>query len=677
MAILSSPDIIESVKKWIHAFAKSNFIAYLYLPASLIYLEVVLFSLAGHIQNPLNTVAMVFVSFATGTVMNLLSSLSKRMRLNAWIAWLLLEITTILFMLFYFVQNTYMNYVNIATVVGGAGGVLTEFGSTIIGIVTHNWTTILLFEAPAILLLFLGPIFRVLRFQKNKPRAYAALLILFAVFELCGAALSVRNRDNRVKLLAEYDFNTVVRCFNLETGLKLDLIYLAFGNPTEDVFVDEGEKPAQTAEAARYGTNSMEFDFSKLASQAADPRQKQVEEYLASQQPSAKNKYTGLFRGKNLIFITAESMSKEMIEEDTMPTLFHMMHSGIVFEDYYQPYWNGSTSTGEFANLLGLIPTKAMASYEETIGKNLYFTMGNELDRLGYFSRAYHNGTVEYYDRYLVHPNFGYEQFIADGNGMEKGLSGGWPISDLEMIQYALPQFQTKTPFNVYFMSITGHFPYFRDLSVMVEKYGDRTKDKGYSDVIDAYICSQIDLDEAVSCLIDELKKDGTLEDTVFVIAPDHYPYGLTKNDAWGTDRNYLPELYGFTPTNMAERDHNALIIWSPVLDQMEPAVVSDPSYSVDILPTLLNLYGIPFDSRLLAGRDCLSDAEGLVIWPDYSWVTSRGTYLALENRFIPAEDAEPVDEEYLQKMKAIVRNKMTFSTSVLDLDYYNRLFPR
>ena len=677
MAILSSVDIIVFVKNWIRAFAKSNFIAYLYLPASLIYLEVVLFSLAGHVSNPLNTVAMVFVALASGTLLNLLSSLTKRTRLNGWIAWLLLEITTILFMLFYFVQNTYMNYVNIATVVGGAGGVITEFGSTIVGIVTHNWATILLFEAPAILLLFLSPVFQVLRFQKNQPRAYAALLILFAAFELCGVGLSVRSLDNRVKLSAEYDFNTVVRCFNLETGLKLDLLYLIFGAPGKAVFVDEGEAAPVSEEAKQYGTNSMDLDYSGLAASETDAYLKRVDEYVSSQTPSSKNPYTGLFKDKNLIFITVESMSKEMIEEDTMPTLFHMMQSGIVFEDYYQPYWNGSTSTGEFANILGLIPTEAMASYEKTIGKNLYFTMGNELGRLGYFSRAYHNGTVEYYDRNLIHPNFGYEKFIANGNGMEEGLSGSWPISDLEMMQYALPQFRGETPFNVYFMSISGHFPYFHDISDMVEKYGDRTKGKGYSDVVDAYICSQIDFEEAVSWLLQELKKDGTLEDTVFVIAPDHYPYGLTKNDAWGTDQNYLPELYGYTPTNMAERDHNALIIWSPVLETMDPVVVSDPSYSVDILPTLLNLYGIPFDSRLLAGRDCLSDAEGLVIWPDYSWRTSRGTYLALENRFLPADGTEAPDEAYLQKMKAIVRNKMTFSTSVLDLDYYNYLFSK
>ena len=368
-----------------------------------------------------------------------------------------------------------------------------------------------------------------------------------------------------------------------------------------------------------------------------------------------------------------------------MPTLCMMQQEGIVFKDYYQPYWNGSTSTGEFSNLLGLIPTKAMYSYEHTLNKNLYLTIGNVLMREDYFSRAYHNGTVEYYDRNQITPNFGYEKFIANGNGMEEGLSGNWPESDLEMMQYAVPQFIDEDPFSVYFMTLSGHFPYFHDLSIMVEKYEDRIKEKGYSDVMSAYICSEIDLEEAMKYLLEELKKAGVYEDTVIVLAPDHYPYGLTKNDAWGTDQNYLPELYGYEPKDLMERDHNTLIIWSPVLNELDPIEITEPTYSVDILPTLLNLFGAEYDSRLLAGRDVLSETEGLVIWPDYSWKTAKASYFALNNRFVPSEkliaeskkadDPEAYLNSYKENMKAIVRNKMTFSSNVIDLDYYNILF--
>ena len=437
-----------------------------------------------------------------------------------------------------------------------------------------------------------------------------------------------------------------------------------------------------------YPDQTMNIDFAALAESETDQNVRGMHEYVNSMPTVKKNAYTGLFRGKNIIFLTVESMSLEMLEEDTMPTLSMMQKEGIVFEDYYQPYWNGSTSTGEFSNLLGLIPTKGMASYKATEGNNLFFTIGNQLMHKGYFSRAYHNGTVEYYDRDILLPNFGYEQYIANGNGMEDGLSGDWPESDLEMMQYAVPQFIDKSPFSIYFMTLSGHFPYFHDLSIMVEKYEDRIAGKGYSDVMSAYICSQIDLDEAMRYLIEELKKAGIYEDTVIVLAPDHYPYGLTENDAWGTDRNYLPELYGYEPGDMMERDHNALIIWSPVLAEMDPIVITEPTSSIDILPTLLNLFGLEYDSRLLAGRDVFSKTEGLVIWPDYSWRTKKGTYYAISGRFVCADGtvidtssgsadsaSDSVDPAYIENMKAIVRNKMTFSSNVIDLDYYGILF--
>lgn len=650
------------------------------MPLSLVYLEIVIRTLAGNVNNTGNIIAMVLVSLACGTILNLLASLTKRPRLNAWIAWLLLEIITVIFMISFFVEDSYQNYVNIATVFEGAGGIVKEFGSSIIAIITRRYMTILLFEIPAILLLFLSPIFHVLKFKRNKPRAYAVLLIVFAVLEAAGIGLSLRTQNNRVKLMAEYEFNTVVRCFNLGTGLKLDLAYMAFGNPYSGAFLEEAAKEP-SSDAAKYGTNSLDLDFAALAADETDPKVKSVHEYINSISPSAKNEYTGLFEGKNLIFISVEAMSKEMIREDTMPTLYHMMTKGIVFEDYYQPYWNGSTATGEYTNLLGLIPTKAMASYEGTIGKNLYFSMGNELMRKGYYSLAFHNGNWDYYDRYLIHPNLGYEKFYAVGTGMGEALSGSYPVSDLEMMQYAAPMFADHAPFNMYFMTVAGHFPYFVKNNVMLEKYQDRTAHIGYSDIVDAYICSEIDYEESIRYLVEELKKAGTLEDTVFVMAPDHFPYGLTESDAWLTDQDYLSELYGYTPSNLAERDHNALIIWSPMLEEMDPITVSEPVYSVDILPTLLNLFGIEFDSRMFAGRDCLSDTEGLVIWPDYSWRTEKGTYLVLENEFIPSPDAsfESAEEEkaYIEQIKTIVRNKMTLSTNILDLDYYNVLYPR
>ena len=64
------------------------------------------------------------------------------------------------------------------------------------------------------------------------------------------------------------------------------------------------------------------------------------------------------------------------------------------------------------------------------------------------------------------------------------------------------------------------------------------------------------------------------------------------------------------------------------------------PCYSVDIIPTLSNLFGLEYDSRLLAGQDILSDAPGLVIFNDYSYLTELGRYNADTDTFTPNEGA-------------------------------------
>ena len=161
-------------------------------------------------------------------------------------------------------------------------------------------------------------------------------------------------------------------------------------------------------------------------------------------------------------------------------------------------------------------------------------------------------------------------------------------------------------------------------------------------------------------------------DDTVIVISADHFPYGLDQDSGSMTN---LQELYGMPIENDFVRDHNRLIIWSGCLEKEEPIVVDTPTSSIDILPTLCNLFAVDFDSRLLPGRDVFSDAEPLVFTLGYDWKTDKGTYLAARGKFIPAREGEEVSEEYIENMKTIVGNKITYSKSVLQQDYFRHVF--
>ena len=171
--------------------------------------------------------------------------------------------------------------------------------------------------------------------------------------------------------------------------------------------------------------------------------------------------------------------------------------------------------------------------------------------------------------------------------------------------------------------------------------------------------------------MLDTLEEKGILDDTVIVLNADHYPYGL--DEGWeGNASDYFSEMVGHTIDTNFERHKNRLIIYCSAIK--DPIVVTDPVYSLDILPTLSNLFGFEFDSRLFAGRDIFSDAEPLVLFRNYSWITDKGMFNHSTGEFTPAEGVT-VDDDYVKSISAIVKQKVQMSLNVLETDYYGKLY--
>ena len=162
----------------------------------------------------------------------------------------------------------------------------------------------------------------------------------------------------------------------------------------------------------------MDIDFEKLASETNKSDLQGLYKWLSTEQGTKQNEYTGLFKGKNLILICAEGFSQYAVSPELTPTLYRLIHNGFYFSDYYQPAWGGSTSTGEYSVLTGLIPTDGVKSIRKTSDHNMYLTIGNDMQRLGYTTLAYHNNSYTYYGRNETHENLGYSKFIGMGNGM-------------------------------------------------------------------------------------------------------------------------------------------------------------------------------------------------------------------------------------------------------------------
>lgn len=437
------------------------------------------------------------------------------------------------------------------------------------------------------------------------------------------------------------------------------------------------EDPSDTREdlppAEDSGRNALDLDFDAVIAAADSEEVAEACKYLRALTPSAKNEMTGLFAGKNLILITAQSFAPEVIDPDRTPTLYRLATQGIEFTDYYQPAWGEGTASGEFSILAGLYPGQGARSLLALLGKNTGFTLADQLRRQGYFTRAYCNYDYQYLHRRYAYENLGYEQFIGIGNGLEEGVARTWPYSDQAMIDYTIGQYLDRQPFTVCYMTCSGQGPYAWFANQMAEKHRSEVEDLNCSDPVKAYLAANMEVENALRDLVAALEDAGIADDTVIVLTSPEYPYALEESEDYGNTEDYLAELYGKPAETCFERDHSALIIWSGCLEG-KGYEVTTPTSSLDILPTLSNLFGLEYDSRLFVGRDVFSDQEPLVFWPDGSWRTDRASYNAAAGEYAAVGAGEPYTD--VMDLHDAVENKIRYSKAALGTDLLSLLLP-
>ncbi|MBQ3252831.1 MAG: sulfatase-like hydrolase/transferase [Oscillospiraceae bacterium] len=624
----------------------------------------------------------IMFSFAYGTVGYILCSLFKKRKINEIITHVWLGATTVIYIVQYLIYKQFKQFYDINTMTGGAGDALTSyFGELMHLIFIQGGLFIMaLMCVPFVANLLWGK--RVFAFNGISWRNRAMSAATGAMVHILVMLFVLLHPVNGPVYNKQYNFQSAVSTFGLVTGLRLDVQHgIAPADPDfehtgipviPDVTDPESTEPGATEPTEIvYGDNAIDLDT--LMQKSANSKIKKLNDYVKTLTPSKKNQYTGLFKGKNLIFLTAEAFSGELIDKDLTPTLYRLANKGIQFTDYYQPASAGTTG-GEYQNMFGMLPTAGGKSFKNAASNYNYYTVGNCVGE-GYYGKAYHNNSYTYYDRNKTHTKIGYSDgFMGRGNGMEEFVQKKWPQSDFEMISGTFETYVDKQPFNIYYMTVSGHSNYGKSGNAMTKRHWDRVQHLPYSDQVKGYFACNLDLEDGLAHLVKRLEEEGIADDTVIVLSTDHFPYGLDSDAALG-NMPYLSELYGYNVDDYFKRDHNRLIIWSGCLEKMDPIVVDAPTFGLDILPTLYNLFGTEFDSRLMVGRDVLSDAPALVFNTNYDWKTEYGTYYAKNGKFVPKDPNIELPEDYVKTMKAVVKNKRSYCAGVLDNNYYKYLF--
>jgi len=549
------------------------------------------------------------------------------------------------------------------------GGQVTEFMEVIFDKILQNGVEILLFFLPLIVLAILHKLKKI-SFEKDNIKT-----LLIKIISLVGIhiiSLIIVNTVNTEEMYSNKNLyynihvpKVTVNRMGLFTTMRLDFQRYLTGFE-EKLTIEVDSLPEEAIiEETKY--NITDIDFEKINETETNETLKAMNEYFANQMPSEQNEYTGMFAGKNLVVFVAEGFSSLAIREDITPTLHKLYNEGFQFDNFYTPVFPVSTADGEYITDTSLIPKEGVWSLYRVAGNYMPYSYANVFEELGYSSNAYHNHTATYYHRDEYIKTMGYDSYLAVGTGLEDRMNCRlWPNSDYEMVDVTTSDYINNEHFMAYYMTVSGHLNYTTMGNCMASRNWELVKDLPYSHKASAYLATNIELDKAVAELIADLEAAQKLEDTVIVISADHYPYGLTLDE--------INELSTYERDDVFQKYHMPLLIWSG--DMKEPIKVDKLGSSLDVLPTVLNLFGIEYDSRLLIGKDILSNSEPIVIFSDRSFITDKGRYNAVTGEFIPNEGVT-VEEGYVEEISSSIYNKYKMSALILDNDYYRYLWEK
>lgn len=553
--------------------------------------------------------------------------------------------------------------------VSQGGEAMTNFWRELLAAMGDHFPWLIALLVPLALRIFLR------KGLKGELRAKGRIVLLalaVALFALTRADI----RQTGTEMFSDEDYyrsreiatNQNVQRFGLLTTIRLELTRHA-KTEEQDYYIPEetqGEDPAQEPAEVKY--NVMNIDFDALNAMTEDKKLLAINDYCSKVTGTNQNEYTGMLKNYNLIVMCAESFSPAAIDKDLTPNLYKLTQQGIIFNNYYNTFPN-TTTDGEYALMQGLYPdagrSKAVSSLYASRNSYLPFTLGNVFQsQRGVESFGYHNYRGSYYGRSESHPNMGYTMKFA-GDGMT--FTTNWPASDLEMMEQSVDDYIGKEPFHAYYMTFSGHYKYDIGTNEMAKRNWDQVKDLPYSsNAIKAYLSCNIEFDKAIGYLMERLEQAGVADRTAIVIAGDHFPYGLKDSE--------YAELIGHDIDGFS-KFKSTLIFWVGGLE--ENIVVDEYCCNVDVLPTILNLWGFEYDSRLLAGTDVFSDGTHAAVLVDKSFLTDKVWFNASTGEIRYQVPESEIQEGYVENMNQLIATRFSISADILNTAYYNFVFDK
>lgn len=649
---------------------KKNFIFY-YLTVSLIYLEIV-FKLLNNLS--ILNISTVFISLFCVFLSSIICLILNVFKHKGKLVTLLV---LLIFLAIYFSANTclhnmYKFYFQLSSIT--MADQVAGFASDGIKVVLSNWKIVLFFI----------PIVLLIAFKKHISDEHTSVVLLLITFFISLAAylpFAIIDGYYVEKAFASNNMIQVVNKNGVIQGLNFDIYKTIFNNNTNIEIEEEivVETPIEET-IIEYGNNAFDIDYVSLNDITDNEDIKTINNYVANKNPTKKNEYTSFFEGKNLILFMAESFNGICVDKNLTPTLYKLVNSGFSFSNFYSPTIY-STIGGEYSELTGLYPELGDLPNTLSIfrsGTNSYpMGIGNLFKDKGYKTYAYHNSSYDFQDRNIYLNSLGFDNYNAVGLGLENKInSAHWPASDVEMINATIDDYINDDNFLVFYATVSGHGPYVFDEKenviapkyeeMLKEYYGDRLGQDNSASLLMAYEAGQIELDKALETLIDKLKQANKLDDTVIALVGDHHPYYLTESMSM-EDYN---KLSTYERDEHIELYHSNFILYNSAMDTV---YIDKVGSQLDVIPTIYNLFGMEYDSRLLLGTDLLSNSSSIAIMGDNSWVNDNGKYYAYSDSFV--SNNGNISDSYVDGINKKVSNMLKISRLIMKNNYYQFVY--
>ena len=611
---------------------------------TIISLEIIFKLLLGINFNIYEIISLVIYSLFTSFIITLITNIFND-KVNRIVTYITYFILSLLFALEYVFKDFMKIYFSLAIIKLSDQAV--GFLGTTLSVILSKIIYILIFFIPFILII----IFRnkIDYHNDNKKKIVPVYLLLIILsYGIYNLSLNLDKRKDLSLKEIYYSINNInlsIPRLGVLPSTMLDFYYEVV-DPEDKMIINRSTD--SIVNTVSDNKNILDIDLSD------DNLDSEVKSYIENNPGTNKNEYTSFFEGKNLILIVAESYSEVGVSKELTPTLYNLTHSGFTFNNFYVPYYL-STIGGEYQTLTGLYPSTDILTTWKSGENSFPYGIATKFKENGYNTYAYHGHDGHFQNRYKYLKSLGFDNFKACNMGLDIDC-GQFPESDLEMIDKTYTDYvNNDKPFMAYYMTVSGHLYYNFTTNAVAIKNRSYVDSLDYSDSVKAYLASEIELDRALELLITRLKENNKLEDTVIIMLADHYPYGLELDE--------INELSTYERDDLFEKNHNSLIIWNSNIDNKTIDKVGMP---IDVLPTIYNLFGIDYDSRLYAGTDIFSDSEGVAIFNDLSWITNKGKYYSTSDNF-----TNTYDKDYINKINSEVHNKLLFSKNILINDSY------